>query len=128
MNIAIYLLCLVLLLPAVFFAAFGLLIEGLTTWGLWEMIKILFSPLYDPFGKGIWVFLLFLASGGLLFAGFSDVARPYGFGSIAAIGVLSTLLIFRIYPGPWQWDNIFFLIPGAAAAFGSLYCLARPLR
>lgn len=126
MHIAIYLLCFVLLLPSVFFMAFGLLVDGLTRFGLWEMIKFLFSPLYDPFGKGIWIILLLLGSAALVFAGFSDAARPYGFSSIAAVGVLTAVIIVRIYPGPWDFGTVLFFTPGALATLGSIYSLARP--
>ena len=67
MNAALYFRCLVLLPPI---AVFGLLIDSLANFGLWEVFKTLAAPLYDPLGKVIWVVLLLLGLLGLGGAGF----------------------------------------------------------
>jgi hypothetical protein len=128
MNVVLYMVCLVLLLPVVAFAAFGLLIDSLVHFGLWEVFKMLFAPIYDPFGKGIWIILLFLSTLGLGSAGFFPAARPYGFSAIAAIGILCGLYIAKVYPHEWEIGSLILFIPSLVGVALSIYCVVRPVR
>lgn len=128
MNVLLYFLCLVLMLPVVGFAAFGFLIDSLTQFGFWQVCGVLFSPLYDPFGKGIWIFLLILSLIGLLSAGVLPPARPYGLAAIATIGTVCGIYIMRVYPDPWGSGGLLIFLPGASGVALSLYCLFRPAR
>ncbi len=125
MNAALYFRCLVLLLPI---AVFGLLIDSLANFGLWEVFKTLAAPLYDPLGKEIWVVLLFLGLLGLGGAGFIPAARPFGFGAIAAIGILCGAFVVKVYPNDWGLGSVRLFIPGMASIGISTYCVVRPLR
>lgn len=66
MNIILYFVCLLLMVPIAGFAAFGFVIDTLVQGGLWELIKLIFSPLFDPFGRGIWFILGFLSLLGVM--------------------------------------------------------------
>ena len=128
MNAALYFLCLVLLLPIAAIAVFGLLIDSLANFGLWEVFKTLAAPLYDPLGKGIWIILLFLGLLCLGGAGFIPAARPFGFGAIAAIGILCGTSVVKVYPNDWGFGSVLLLIPGMVSIGISIYCVVRPLR
>jgi hypothetical protein len=128
MNVMLYMVCLVLLLPVVAFAAFGLLIDSLVHFGLWEVFKMLFAPIYDPFGKGIWIILLFLSTLGLGSAGFFPASRPYGFSAIAMIGVVCAAYIAKVYPHPWHAGSLLLFFPSLIGVALSIYCVVRPLR
>lgn len=128
MNVVVYFLCLVLLLPMAGFAAFGFFIDSLTQFGFWEVFKFIFSPLYDPFGRGIWL-LLSLASGlAICVAGFFPESRTYGFAIIAVAGVLCAAYVAKAYPGAWTPAALVLVIPSAASVSISVYSLVRSLR
>jgi hypothetical protein len=128
MNVVLYLICLVLLLPVAALAAYGFLIDSLVQFGLWEVFKMLFAPIYDPFGKGIWIFLFSLGLLGLGGAGFFPASRPYGFGAIAAIGILSSVYIVKVYPNDWAFESFVLFIPSLVGVALSIYCVVRPVR
>lgn len=129
MNVVLYYICLVLLLPVCGIAAFGYVIDTIGNRGLWEVIKLVFGPLYDPFGKGIWIIMLFLGILGMGSAGFFPAVRPYGFGAIAAIGILCGIYIARVYPSEdWALGSIVLFIPSLIGVALSIYCVVRPLR
>lgn len=128
MNLVIYFACLLLMLPIAGFAAFGFVIDSLVQFGLWEFIKLIFSPLYDPFGRGIWLILFFLSFAGVCAAGLFPESRPYGLGAIAVAGVLCTIYVFRVYPGPWEPGSFFLFLPGLTGIAMSVYSLVRPIR
>ena len=128
MNVAIYFLCLLLMVPIAGFAAFGLLIESLTHFGLWEVIKLVLSPLFDPFGRGIWFLLGLGGFAGLCTAGFLPAWRPYGLGFIAIGGCACTLYCIRVYPDSLNPGSLFLCIPGLAGVALSVYSLVRPIR
>ncbi|MBI2689450.1 MAG: hypothetical protein HYX27_24345 [Acidobacteria bacterium] len=126
MNVVLYLVCIVLMLPVIGFATFGLVIDSLTQFGLWEVIKILFAPLYDPLGKGIWLILVLAGSAGLIGAGFFPESRTYGFWTIAAATLACIAYILKVYPGPWEFGNILIFIPSLAGIGLSVYCALKP--
>ncbi len=128
MNGVIYLVCLLLLLPILGFAAFGALIDSLTTFGFWNVVKFLFAPLYDPFGRGLWLLLGFVSILGLIGAGFHAQARPFGFGAIVLIGVASAIYVTKTYPHPWDFGSLLFFVPSAVGVGISVYCLVRPMQ
>jgi hypothetical protein len=128
MSVLIYFVCLVLLLPVAGIAAYGFLIDSLVNFGPWEVIKTLFAPLYDPLGKGIWIILFFLGLLGLGGAAFFPAARPFGFGAIAAIGVLCGIYVVKVYPNDWDWGSLALFFPSIVGVVLSTYCLVRPLR
>ena len=128
MNAALYLLCLGLLLPIAAIAVFGLLIDSLANFGLWEVFKTLAAPLYDPLGKEIWFVLLFLGLLGLFGTGFIPAARPFGFDAIAAIGILCRAFVVKVYPNDWGFGSVLLFIPGMVSIGISTYCVVRPLR
>ena len=128
MNAALYFLCLVLLLPMAAMATLGLLVDSLANFGLWEVFKTLAAPLYDPLGRGIWILLLFLGLLGLGGAGFIPAARPFGFGAIAAIGILCGVFAVKIYPNDWGFGSVLLFIPSLVSIALSIYCVVRPMR
>ena len=128
MNAALYFRCLVLLLPIAAMAVFGLLIDLLANFGRWEVFKTPASPLYDPLGKGIWVVLLLLGLLGLGGAGFIPAARPFGFGGIAAIGILCCAFVVKVYPNDWGFGSVLLFIPSLDSIALSMYCVVRPSR
>ena len=128
MNAALYFRCLVLLLPIAAIAVFGLLIDSLANFGLWEVFKTLAAPLYDPLGKGIWIILLFLGLLGPGGAGFIPAARPFGFGAIAAIGILCGAFVVKVYPNDWGLGSVLLFIPSLVRIALSIYCVVRPPR
>ena len=127
MNGVIYLICLLLLLPILGFAAFGALIDSLTTFGLWSVIKFIFAPLYDPFGRGLWLLLGLVSVLALIGAGFHAQARQFGFGAIALIGIACAAYVIKSYPHPWDFGSLLFFVPSAAGVGISIYCVARPM-
>jgi hypothetical protein len=128
MNVVLYLICLVLLLPILAIAAYGFLIDSLVHFGLWEVFKMLFAPLYDPFGKGLWMILLFFGLLGLGGAGFFPAARPFGFGVIALVGILCGVYVVKIYPNDWAVGSLVLFFPSFVSVALSLYCAVRPVR
>ena len=128
MNVLLYLICLVLLLPVAAIAAYGFLIDSLVHFGLWEGFKMLVAPIFDPFGKGIWFYLLFLGLLCLGGAGFFPASRPYGFGAIAAIGILCSVYIVKVYPNDWALESMVLFIPSLVGVALSIYCVVRPIR
>lgn len=128
MNETLYFASLVLMLPIAGFAAFGALIDSLTKFGLWAIIKVLFAPLYDPFGRGLWIFLPLVGFLGLCAAGFFPEARPYGLGAIALGGLLCTVYVVRTYPDPWALGSLFLFVPGLVGIGLSVYSLVHPIR
>ena len=128
MNVVLYLVCLVLLLPVVALAAWGLLIDSLVNFGLWEVFKMLFAPLYDPFGKGAWIFLLLVSIIGLGSAGFFPASRPYGFGAIAVIGLVCSGYTTKVYPHLWDASSFLLLVPGFVGVALSIYLVVKPIR
>lgn len=125
MNVVLYFLCLALLLPMAGFAAFGFVIDSIVKFGLWKTFTIVFSPLSDPFGKGIWFYLMILSVLGISGAAFIPEARPYGFGAMAIAGVLCVVYVLRVYPDGWSAGSVLF-IPSAASIAISVYCIVRP--
>ena len=128
MNVVIYFACLLLMVPIAGFAAFGFVIDTLVQSGLWETLKLFFSPLWDPFGSGIWFILGFLTLVGIFGAGFFAASRPYGLGAIACGGLLCTVYCLRVYPNAWELGSLLLFVPGLAGIGLSLYSLVRPIR
>lgn len=128
MNIVLYFVCLLLMVPIAGFAAFGFVIDTLVQGGLWELIKLIFSPLFDPFGRGIWFILGFLSLLGVMGAGFFPESRPYGLGIIACGGLVCTIYCLRVYPNGWELGSLFLFLPGVAGIALSVYSLVRPFR
>ena len=128
MNVVIYFACLLLMVPIAGMAAFGFVIDTLVQIGLWGAFKLFFSPLWDPFGKGIWFILGFLTLLGILAAGFFPASRPYGLGAIACAGLLCTIYCVRVYPDALELGSLFLFLPGLAGMALSVYSLVRPIR
>lgn len=121
MYVVLYFLCLLLLLPVAGFAAFGLFIDSLTQFGIWTVFKTLIAPLWDPFGRGLWLLGMLLSGAVLTGAAFFEDARPYGFGAIALAGTFCTFYVIRAYPGGWTLFSVFALVPGFVAVGLSIY-------
>ena len=128
MNVVLYFVCLLLLLPMAGLAAFGFVIDSLAHAGLWAVIKIALAPLFEPFGRGLWLYLGLLSLGGLCITGFLPAARPYGFGAIAAIGIGCAVYVLRVYPNDWAHGPIAFFLPTLISVGVSISCIVRPLR
>ncbi len=128
MNVVIYFACLLLMVPIAGFAAFGFVIDTLVQAGLWGFVKLLFSPLWAPFGSGIWFILGFVSLLGIIGAGFFPVSRPYGLGAIACFGLLCTIYCVRVYPDALELGSLFLFLPGLAGIGLSAYSLVRPIR
>jgi hypothetical protein len=128
MNVVVCFACLLLMVPIAGFAAFGFVIDTLVKSGLWEFIKLIFSPLFDPFGRGIWLILGFLSLVGVCGAGFFAESRPYGLGAIACGGLICTIYCLRVYPDAWAPGSLFLFLPGLAGIGLSIYSLVRPIR
>lgn len=128
MIIVLYMVCLLLLLPVVALSAFLLLIDSLVNFGFWEVFKLLFAPIYDPFGKGAWIFVLFVSMIGLGSAGFFPGSRPYGFGAIALIGVVCAGYIAKSYPHQFDPSSMLLFVPSFVGVALSVYLIVKPLR
>jgi len=128
MSFLLYYLCIVLMLPVLGLAAFGLVIDSLSHFGFWACLKILFAPLYDPFGKGIWLILGLVSILGLLGAGLFSSARPFGFGAIALLSALFGIVVCRTYPDIWQWNSLLLFFPSLTGIAISVYCVVKPVR
>ncbi len=126
MNPALYFVCLALMLPIAGFAIFGFVIDSLIQHGLWECLKVLFGPLFDPFGTGRWFFLFLLGFVGLCGIGFFPEYQPFGLGVLALAGTGCTIYVIRVYPN-WQVGTIPILLPGTVGIGLSVYYLVRPI-
>jgi len=127
MNVVLYFLCLLLLLPLAGFAAFGLLIDSLSEFGVWTVFKTLSAPLWDPFGRGLWLLGLLVSGTALTVVAFIEDARPFGFGAMALAGTVCTFYVIRAYPGGWTLFSVFGLVPGFIAVGLSIYGALRQL-
>ena len=123
----LYFSTLVLMLPIAGLAAFGALINSLTKFGLWAVIKVILAPLYDPFGRGLWILVFLLGFVGLCAAGLFPEARPYGLGAIITGGAACSLYVFFSYPRPWEPGSFFFFVPSTLGIGIGVYSLIRPI-
>lgn len=125
MNGLLYYVCLVALLPLVGFAAFGALIDSLQAFGFWEVFKLMTAPLWDPLGRGLWIWAVLATLGSLIVAGTMADWRPYGFGALAVLGIGCAAYILRSFPGPWEWGHLLVFGPSLAGVALSVYSCFR---
>lgn len=117
MNGALYLLSLLLLLPLFAFAAFGALIDSLTAFGFWEVFKLLTAPLWDPFGRGLWLLGAIAGLGLLTGAGLYEPTRQAACVALCALGIAAAVYAGKSYPGPWQPAHALLVLPIALPAW-----------
>ena len=128
MNVGYYILCLILMLPLAGVTAFGLLIESLTKLGVWATLGIVFSPLYDPLGDGIWTIFGILGVLAVLAPGFFQRTRAAGFIILAIAAAACVGFIFYAFPAERDGGVLIILSPSIAGVALSIYCAVRTLR
>lgn len=117
MNGLLFLLSLLLLLPLFAFALFGALIDSLTAFGFWEVFKLAAAPLWDPFGRGLWLLGAVAGLGLLTGAGLYEPTRQAASLTLCALGIAAALYCLRSYPGPWQPAHALLFLPIALPAW-----------
>ena len=117
MNGLLFLLSLLLLLPLFAFALFGAFIDSLIAFGFWAVAKMLFAPLWDPFGRGLWLLGAVAGIGLLTGAGLYEPTRQTASVTLCALAIAAAVYCFRTYPGPWEPAHVMMLLPIALPAY-----------
>jgi len=125
MIVTLYFLTLALLFPIAGLTVFGCLIESIVKFGLWNVFKTVFAPLYDPFGRGIWILLTVFGFIGLCAAGLFPESRPYGLAVMGLSGILCSTFVFKVFPRPWEPGSYFLFLPGLGGIGLSIFCLLQ---
>jgi hypothetical protein len=125
-NIVLYALCMLLLLPVAGLAAFALVIESLAAFGVWSVFRTLFFAVGDPLGDGLPGVTVLAVLAGLGMAGLFDQTRQAGFACMAAAGTACGIYVLRRYTGFWDAGAIAILLPSLAGICLSAFFAARP--
>ena len=127
-NVAVYFVCVVLILPMTGLALLSLLVESLAALGFWEVFKTILAPFYDPLGRGLWIFVFLISAGMLVAAGFFENYRPYGLGLIALAGTIGCVIVMKVAATEFDWNWVLFYAPAVAGIALSVYSIVRPFR
>lgn len=126
MNIVLYALCMVLLLPVAGLAAFALMIESLAAFGVWSVFRTLFFAVGDPLGEGLPGVAVMAMLAGLGLAGLFDQTRQAGFACLAAGGTACGIYVLHRYAGFRDGGAIAILLPSLGGICLSAFFAVRP--